>query len=220
MSKDKNSKEYLQSFLEKWSSFLLERESTFISSLIAQSDYKSEFSFGQERWLGIIYQKYNSEVMEEEELWADGFSQRHRDEALQVAKYYSANPPYYSNYVSTILSNPQHFTLTKRDWNKFCCNKYAKKIREIHRKELKFQKGDCIQIRSNNRLDLANYNPETSHPNKMCRNYEKNKVGFVIGIDSKPVTRAAAGSRIYSILLTGDVSTIFAHESDLKRKRG
>ena len=43
------------------------------------------------------------------------------------------------------------------------------------------------------------------------------KVGFVIKTDAKPVLRAARGSRIYQILITGEVA-LYAHESDLEGK--
>ena len=45
------------------------------------------------------------------------------------------------------------------------------------------------------------------------------KVGFVIKTDARPVTRAAKGSRMYQILITGETAPIYAHESDLKRVR-
>ena len=46
-----------------------------------------------------------------------------------------------------------------------------------------------------------------------------NMTGFVLQVDALPITRAAKGSRIYKVLLAGDTSPIFCHESDLKKQR-
>jgi hypothetical protein len=91
------------------------------------------------------------------------------------------------------------------------------KIRDIYKQEPKYKKAECVQIRANNKIELANYRDST--PNRQARRREANKVGFVLETNAKPVTRAAKGSRIYKILLSGETSPIYAHEADLKRKR-
>jgi hypothetical protein len=87
-----------------------------------------------------------------------------------------------------------------------------------YEEELKFKVGDTIQIRATNKIDVANAsNDGFSYPDRSVRRKMVDKVGFVIKEDAKPVLRAARGSRIYQILITGEVAPIYAHESDLKR---
>ena len=107
----------------------------------------------------------------------------------------------------------------QNSWLSALENKFAKRILSEYESPCKFKKGDCIQIRKNNRLDLANYDDETGKPGPSYIAYSE-KVGFVVATNSRPITRAAKGSKIYKILLVGEVSPIYAHESDLKTKRG
>ena len=95
-----------------------------------------------------------------------------------------------------------------------CENKYAKKSRKAYDDPEKFSMGYIVQIRQNNRIDIAN-----GGKNRRSRFVEANKTGMVLEVNSKPITRPAKGARIYKILLTDDTSPIYAHESDLKTTR-
>jgi hypothetical protein len=162
--------------------------------------------------------KYSQSALKIEADWAKNFTAEHRLTAIQVAKYYIVNPPYYNEIARRVLASPETAVLSRSTWDKFCENKYALKIREMYLAPLKFALADCIIVRSNNRIDLANtIDPKYSN-RRACRQ-EANKVGFILETDVKPVTRAAKGSRVYKILLTGEPKPIFAHESDLKRNR-
>ena len=116
-----------------------------------------------------------------------------------------------------VLSAQDTFVLSKHEWEKFCENKYSIKIRKMHSLPPQFALSECIQIRKTNKIDLANCQ-NIKFSNQAARYRLANKVGFVLGVDVKPITRAAKGSRVYQILLTGEVSPIYAHESDLKRR--
>ena len=77
-----------------------------------------------------------------------------------------------------------------------------------------------MQIRATNKVDIANVSDDGfSYPNRSVRRKMVDKVGFIIKTDAKPVLRAARGSRMYQILITGEVAPIYAHESDLKRAK-
>ena len=195
-----------------------QREHKFLQSAREQLILSRALTYPQRSWVDSIEKKYSPEKRKEESEWLNGFDNAKRAIALQVAKYYDANPPYYSGLVHTILSNPETAVLTSSEWKQFCENKYSLKVRKIYEQQLKFKVADCVQIRVNNRLDLANCDPH-GFPNRAARHREKNKIGFILEADAKPVTRTAKGSRIYKILLTGDTHPIYAHESDLKRKR-
>ena len=198
--------------------FLTHREKEFLVSLrerITRSNGGSKsLSYSQARWLRAIEEKYSPEKLEELEEWEKSFGPAHRDIARRVAIYYKENPPYFQNQVAQVLDDSDSFILSKSDWEKLCENKYALKIRSIYKEPLKFKVSDCIQIRVSNRVDIAN-----ATRGRYLNRQTANRVGFVLETDAKPVTRAAKGSRIYKILLTGEAAPIYAHESDLKKAR-
>lgn len=197
--------------------YLTHREGEFLESILSQSEWRKNLSIGQEQWLRKIEDKYTAENLKEMANWAKNFSDEHRDIATKVALYYQTTQ-YYAHCVHTVMSNPQNFVLSKKEWDIFCENKYALKIRNNYKEPLKFKVADCVQVRASNKIDVANADPDC-YPNRAARYKMSNKVGFIIQADAKPVTRAAKGSRIYKVLFTGETKPVYAHESDLKRKR-
>lgn len=197
--------------------YLTHRESDFLNSLLSQSGVREELSYSQERWLSIIEDKYSKDNLKEMANWELNFSDEHRDIATKIALYYQTTQ-YYAHCVQTVMSDPQSFVLSKKEWDVFCENKYALKIRDNYKEPLRFKIADCVQVRANNRIDVANCDPGGFPNRSACRKMSQ-KVGFVIQTDAKPVTRAAKGSRVYKVLFIGESSPIYAHESDLKRKR-
>ena len=131
-----------------------QREEDFLVSIRQQFIRKGSLSCGQEQWFQSIAETYSDEAVHEEEQWRLAWDDTKRSAALRVAHYYQANPPYFSNYVDMIFLDPSRFVLTKKQWNKFCENKYAKRIRSVYDAPEKFEKGDLVQIRVNNRLDI------------------------------------------------------------------
>jgi hypothetical protein len=189
------------------------REKQFLESCASRLSEGDSLTYSQERWADLLMGKYSEENIKEEVAWKESFGKEKRKIAYQVAEYYQFNPPYFANIVQTVLANPESFVLSRDQWKRFCENKYALKIRNLHSEPPKFQKSDCIQVRSRNKISLANRGFRT------LRLPKPNHVGFVLEVDALPITRAAKGSRVYKILLTGESSPIYAHESDLKRKR-
>ncbi len=197
-----------------------DKEKEFLGSARKYLDSKGFLTSGQKNWLNTISEKYSHEKISEISAWKDNWSQEHRNIAIQVAHYYKENPPYFSRQVHTILSDPDNFVLSKREWDKFCENKYAKKIRNEYDSVEKFKVGECIQIRKTNKIGAANYNIDNAITVPRIAKFPTDDVvGFVLAVNSKPITRAAKGSRIYSILLSGCTSPVYAHESDLKKMR-
>ena len=192
-----------------------QREEDFLVSIRQQFIRKGSLSYGQEQWFQNIAETYSDEAMNEEEQWRLAWDDASRTTALRVAHYYQANPPYFSNYVDMILLDPSRFVLTKKQWNKFCENKYAKRIRGVYDAAERFKKGDLVQIRVNNRLDIANYNA----PSRALNRESADKVAFVLKTNALPVTRAAKGARVHQVLVAGSTKPIMAHESDLKKAR-
>ena len=197
--------------------YLTQKEEEFLSSLSAYAQTKGRITEGQRGWYESLREKYSPESLAERLTWDQQFSDDHRAIALRVANYYEANPPYFGDIVSRIKNHPKDFKMTLVEWKRFCENKYAQKVLAEYETIEKFEKGQCVQIRTSNRIDIAN---AEGLPRRSARAKNANKVGFVLGVNSKPITRAAKGSRIYQVLLAGESSPIYAHESDLKKARG
>jgi len=193
-------------------------EKGFLESVCDQRKKRDYLSEGQIRTINKIRDQYSQEAILEKQAWKENWSDEHRDAAIKVAHYYEVNKPYFSDIVLRVLSDKENFFLTERDYTRFTNNKYALKILNNYKEELKFKVGQPVQIRATNKLDLANVsdNPWV-YPNKSERRKYVDRVGFVIEVDAKPVRRAASGSRMYKVLITGEVAPIYAHESDLKR---
>ena len=192
----------------------------FLESVLEQRKKRSYLSESQIRTIDKIQAKYTDVAIAEKQHWKENWSDYHRDLSLKAAYYYNANKPYFGNLVKRILSDKENFFLLESDFLKLTNNKYSLKALKNYEEELKFNVGDTIQIRATNRIDIANVSDDGfSYPNRSVRRKMVDKVGFVIKTDAKPVTRAARGSRVYQILITGEVAPIYAHESDLKRAK-
>lgn len=197
--------------LDNQENILSDREIEFIESISLQYKKKGSLTHGQQKWFDSIESKFSEENILKRQMWKLNWSEEHRDIARKVADYYMQNPPYFRDYVIKIKDDPQGFFLTESQWNKFCENKYALKIRNIYNEDLKYEQGECIQIRKTNKVSYlnSNYNGRAL----------ADKVGFVVGRDVMPVARAAKGSRMYRVLIAGLQGTVLVHESDIKKHR-
>lgn len=209
----------IEGFLNTVGMYVTPKEQEFLTSLSAYAKHKGRITTGQKGWYDSLRGKYSPEKIAEKVIWDEQFGSEHRATAVRIARYYEANPPYFNDIVTRITRDELEFKLNLNEWKRFCENKYAQKILAEYETGEKFQKGQCVQIRATNKIDVANASLDAS-PRRTARTKNANKVGFVIGVNSKPITRAAKGSRIYQVLLAGESSPIYAHESDLKKPRG
>ena len=196
----------------------------FYSSLRDQHGLRGSLSASQIFHLERIAKKYDPIKLSEDRAFKANYNDYQRDAACQVALYYDAQfPRYFSNIIDIVLDDPKGHTLTKAQWHAICENKYAKKIRAAYEAEDKFSAGDFVQIRTNNRVDLANIGRDgralPAYKRAQANNQIRDKYAMILKSGAKPITRAAKGSKIYQILLTDESQTIFAHESDLKKAR-
>ncbi len=198
----------INSLQDRVSQFANDKEKAFLVSAIDFVNRRGYLTHGQECWIESISEKYSDERISEENDWQKNWDSAKRATAIRVALYYKSTP-YFANIVTKILFNEDNFYLSKRQWDKFCGNKYAKKIINLYDEQPAFQKGDCVEARATNKIGSLNANHIRSFSG----------VGFVIEVNSKPITRAAKGSRIYSVLFTGHTKPLFVHESDIKKRR-
>jgi len=200
---------------------MTEGDSQFVMSLEWQFQNKGQLSNAQKYHLDRLATKYSMEEISKQENFEQAYDDEFRLTALRCAQYYDVqHPRYYGVIVDKVLSDPSSHTLNYNEFNKMCNNKYAKKILAAYDTPHKFSSGDMVQIRANNRVDIANTNTKDGHhPNRASTYRVKDKTCMIIEADAKPITRAAKGARIYKILVIDETSPIFAHESDLKRVR-
>lgn len=194
----------------------------FVESLEYQFKQKGKLSISQERHLFRLTDKYNMDRIREENAWCKNYGPEQRDIAVKCAKYYNGQyEVYYHNIVTKVLDDPENHVLTLGEYNKLCKNKYALKILASYEAPVKFDVGDIVQIRANNRVDIANTDHKSGATARGTRSTYRltDKTCMVLEVDAKPVTRPAKGARVYKILITGETKPIYAHESDLKKLR-
>lgn len=194
----------------------------YMSLLWQHENIKSgPLSSSQMMYLDRLYNKYSMEEIKKKEEFAENYSDELREVAVKCAQYYADQyPPYYDRIVEKVLKDPQNHVLSYNEYNKMCNNKYAKKILVCYEEEPKYSVGDFVQIRSTNRVDIANTNQKEGHiPRKSICSKMANKTCMVLQVNAKPITRAAKGARVYKVLITDEAQPIYAHESDLKKSR-
>ena len=122
----------------------------FVASVLKQSKVR-QLSASQLSVLSRLRAKYNPETLEEEVEWSKNYSIDHRTTAVRVAKYY-AKTEYFSALCTRILSDPTGHTLTKKEFGKFCENKYARRVLANYESTPRFQSGDLVMGRKANKL--------------------------------------------------------------------
>ena len=194
----------------------------FVESLEYQFKKKGRLSDSQERHLFKLTNKYNMDRIREENQWCKNYGPEQRDIAIKCAKYYDGQyQTYFHDIVNKVLSDPAGHVLTLGEYNKLCKNKYALKVLESYDTPEKFAVGDMVQIRANNRVDIANTDQKTGAVPRGMRAtwFFANKTCMVLEVNALPITRASKAARIYKVLIIDETSPIYAHESDLKKLR-
>ena len=183
-------------------SYQYEKHGNFMKSIRQQFVLKGSLSLGQKNWFEDMQQRYTDEKLKDHAEWAKNYSDEHRRDAVRVAHYYASNPPYFQTLVRRIMDDPTCM-LSINDYNKFCNNKYAKKILAEYEAEPKYEKGGLVQFRSTpsmRHLGLAN------------------KPAVVLQVEARPITEARKGAKVYQVLPVGD-RPVYVCESELKRAR-
>lgn len=197
-------------------------EQGFVESLEHQFKQKGRLSVSQEKHLFRLSDKYNMDKIREAQEFAKNYGPEQRDIAYKCALYYDGQyVHYFADIVNKVLDDPTGHVLTLGEYNKLCKNKYALKVLDSYDTPELFSVGDMVQIRANNRIDIANTDQKTgAHPRGVAATWSfANKTCMVLEVNAKPITRAAKAARIYKILIIDETSPIYAHESDLKKLR-
>ena len=175
----------------------------FLESICEQVTVGKVLSSGQIYSLDKIRDKYSPEAIKEQQEWKDNYSSKHRAEAVKVAKYYKANPPYFERHVQKILSDPDGHFLTKREWNKMIDNKYSKKVRNQYDAPDKYILGQLVQFRKHKDVPPV----------------YRDVHGVILKANAKPIITHANGSKIYQVLPVGAAQPIYIRECAIKKVR-
>ena len=174
---------------------------TFITSLKGQLSMCRELSPRQTEILEKCEARHSDEAIAKRDSWASNFSSEMREKLVIAARYYLANPPYFGDIAKKALEDDSYVP-SERSYRKMVENKYATKVIESTLAEPKFNAGSHVAIRKTASIGL--------HSTRRTN-------GVVLKVDAAPVTSAARGSKVYSVLFFGDSKATLIEERWLKK---
>ena len=179
----------------------------FVESVYKQYARYGNLSEKQESFLMNIFTKYGPEGQEKRKAWVKEYKEKFKDMAKIVAQYYVSNPPYWQTLSEKILLE-ENFIPSERQFNKFTKNKYAAKVLESTLSEPKYKVDDVVEARQS----VGKYS-------KNGHQFNRGQKGFVLEVNSAPVTSAAKGSKKYLILPIGSAEPLHVEERRIKKAR-
>lgn len=185
----------------------------FIGSLRGQLLSGRDLSARQKEVLSSITARHSDEAIATRDSWASNFSSEMRAKMCAAAHYYLANPPYFGDLARSVLADDT-FVPSKRGYEKMVENKYATKVIESTFSIPKFAVGSHITVRTTAPFAMVYKRTAAAHPE--CR---RNKIAFVLKTNAKPVTSAARGSKVYTVLFAGESSPIQIEERWIKKAK-
>ena len=155
----------------------------------------------QVRALEKIEKLSTPEAKKEIAEWKSEYPKR-RKEAIVCAKYYLANPPYFEDLASRIISDPR-FIPTKSQFEALCNNKFTKKVLKEYHREPVYEKGALVQVRDSKTVPW--------HLAKLSQ-----KLCVVIDNKHDLIPSHAEGSKVYKLLPFGKQQTMLCQERWIK----
>jgi len=134
--------------------------------------------------------------------WQKEYTEGFRGKAIVCAKYYLANPPYFNDLATNVVSNPA-FVPTKPQYMAMCDNKYTKKVLIEHQRTPHYDNGDIVQIRKAKSMPYHLY----EFRGKPC---------VVIDNNTGTIVTHATGAKVYKILPFGHPQMLECQERYLK----
>ena len=181
----------------------------FINSLQGQIMAGRELSEKQIKTMEKIEAENSDEAIKARDTWKldyryendPAWPGRHSKVAEVAARYYKA-AGYFQGLVHSIL-NDDGFVPTIEQYNKITKNKFAVKVLTAHFADAKFAPGSLVQFGA-------------TAPSALRRI----KVPcVVITSNGGPITSAAKGAKVYSVLPMGSAKTLLCEERHLKKAR-
>ena len=175
---------------------------SFVNSIKGQMSMGRELSTRQKQILVKVAERHSDEAQAKRDSWASNFNSEMRERMKIAAAYYLQNPPYYREAAKRIMEDDS-FIPSEKLYRKMVENKYATKVIASTLSEPKFSAGSHVKLRSNVPVSAMYLG----------------KTAVILKPNARPVSSAARGSKIYSVLFFGSTQPTFVEERWLKRAR-
>jgi len=172
----------------------------FLESILEQNRQRGSLSPRQIEILDRIESNHSEEAVTRAASWSESYTTEKQDRAKICAAYYKANPPYYGDLATKILSDDA-FVPTEKQYASITENKYAAKVLAAHYAEPLFSQGAKVEVRKTGGYGVAG------------------KKGFVLQVNHGTPVSAAKGVKRYLILPVGEPTPVVIEERHLKRGR-
>jgi hypothetical protein len=179
----------------------------FTKSLRGQLLAGRELSPAQKSTLDKIKARHSDEAQAERDSWASNFTSEMRQKLVIAAHYYTANPPYFGDLARKVLADDS-FVPSKRSYEKMVENKYAAKVIVSTTSKPKYNPGSHVMLGASAPWQIRRTTDGKNRTSSMA---------IVLKAGAKPVTSAARGTKVYSILFFGEAQPVFAEERWLKK---
>lgn len=178
---------------------LTDWERNFVDSLSKGWDKYNSITENQYQTLQKVASRYDSENIARWEDWRSKWSDERREKMKVMARYYLANPPYFSDLAKIALDDDKYIP-TEKAYNAMCENKYSQKVMNIHNSDPMFPAGSLVMARTS-RQTPYNIRGKT-----------------VVVIEHPPeVHNAANGAKRVKVLAVGETAAVETEERWLKK---
>ena len=180
-------------------------DKNFVESVTDWFERHNMLSEKQWALLCKIKDKFSPEALKQKEEWAKEYREKYLADAKVVASYYLPTG-YFASLARDILYEAE-FVPSKRQWEKFGENKYAKKVLETFHKEPAFELGSLVCFR------------QTAAFRSMKRRNKLTSDAAVVVEYLDEITSHANGAKTLMVLPVGAAKPIKTEERDLKKFR-
>ena len=183
---------------------LTDWERSFLGSLRDSAKKWGRLTGKQHDVFQRIERKSNPEHIAARKKWNESFTPAMRENLRFAAEYYKANPPYFGDAATRILSSPDYVP-TEKLYRKMVENKYVQRALANAKEAAKFPVGTMVMVRDSHAL-----------PRHISR--YRGQLAVVVEC-AKSVRSATKGSRNMTVLPVGSTETIQTEERYLKRAK-
>tara|TARA_R100000005_G_scaffold89719_1_gene60508 strand:+ start:149 stop:790 length:642 start_codon:yes stop_codon:yes gene_type:complete len=184
-------------------SCLTDWERNFLSSLLESAKKWGRLTAKQHEVYQRIEKKTDPAFQASRKAWNDSWTEDKRAKAVFAAKYYKANPPYFSDAADRILNDPAYVPSEKL-YRKMVENRYVQRALANAASGALYEVGSMVTIRD------ARHSP--------LRSSLRGQDVLVLEVE-QDVLNATKGSRVYTVLPIGSGETLTIQERWLKKSR-
>ena len=183
---------------------LTDWERNFLGSLRDSAKKWGRLTGKQHDVFQRIERKSNPKHIAARKKWNESFTPAMRESLKFAAEYYKANPPYFGDAATRILSNPDYVP-TEKLYRKMVENKYVQRAIANANEDAKFPVGTMVMVRDSKNVQgrISRYRGQLA----------------VVVECAKSVRSATKGSRNMTVLPVGGTETIQTEERYLKRAK-